>query len=447
MTNARMSRAKQVLLGFVLVAAVAAPPSLTLAQETTPVGTPAAASAAASLPPAWLQFGPDGVLSARVLVDGDCPPIVIDGHAVPMDHRAPPTKNLPVTACEATVPFGVDSATILGQELPLPNDPIRRIAVIGDTGCRLDDYEGRVQAYQACNDPAAWPFAQVARSVAAWQPDLIVHVGDYLYREAACPAGNNGCAGSPHGDNWETWQADFFAPAAPIFAAAPHLFMRGNHETCGRNPEGWFAYLDPWPYQAECQRFTEPYVSTMNGVTFAVVDSAEASDETVKPDEASQYARQFDVLAEMAPPGAWLVTHRPVWGILEGKEGEFQVENAVYEAATQGSLKADYGFVLSGHIHLAETLAFVSASGRPPQLIAGNAGTALDNIPTASPTAGQLGDPDIESAETLSSFGFMTLEPEGDIWLATQRDASGNPLRACTLDLPEVTCRPAPPEN
>ena len=41
----------------------------------------------------------------------------------------------------------------------------------------------------------------------------MIHVGDYIYREDPCPAGDEGCAGSPYGDNWPTWEADFFEPA------------------------------------------------------------------------------------------------------------------------------------------------------------------------------------------------------------------------------------------
>jgi hypothetical protein len=336
-----------------------------------------------------------------------------------------------------TIPFGVEAASIAGQTLPVPSGPVGRIAVIGDTGCRLNDWEKK---YQACNDPGAWPFAQVATSVAAWQPDLIVHVGDYLYRESPCPDTGINCAGSPYGDNWATWNADFFTPVAPLLGSAPWIFMRGNHETCSRNPDGWFHYLDPRAFQEACQKFTEPYIAPLDGVIFAAVDSAEAADTNDTPEEAKEYGRQFDLLANTAPTGSWLVTHRPVWGILEGKEGAFEVENSAYEAATGGSLKADYGLVLSGHIHLAETLSFDDSSGRPPQIISGNSGTALDDIPTASPSAGQLGDPNVEEAETLSAFGFLTLEVIDDTWLATQRDASGIPLQECVLDLPEITC-------
>ncbi len=96
--------------------------------------------------------------------------------------------------------------------------------------------------------------------------------------------------------------------------------------------------------------------------------------------------------------------------------------------------------MLSGHIHVAETIAFAEASDRRPQLISGNAGTALDDIPTASPTAGELGDPSVAQAETLSTFGFMTMEPDGEAWIATQRDKNGNPLLDCILDATSLSC-------
>jgi hypothetical protein len=412
-------------------------------QLGTPIASPEPGGSSSSLPPAWLEFGPEGRLIARVIDAGECPAVVLDSHDVDMTRRAPASTAFPVVACEATVPFGTRTASILNQDLPLPDGPIHRIAVIGDTGCRVNVWEKK---YQACNDPEAWPFAQVAGTVAAWDPDLIVHVGDYLYRESPCPADMAGCHGNPHGDNWATWDVDFFTPAASLLGSAPWIFIRGNHETCDRNPVGWFTFLDPRRYEATCQRFTEPYVMTLPGLSFAVIDSAEAADESNTPEETAEYAREFDLLAEIATPGSWLVTHRPVWGILEGKEREFDVENATYAASSGDSLKADYALVLSGHIHVAETIAFDETSDRRPQLVAGNAGTALDDIPTASPSAGELGDPSVAQAETLSSFGFMTMEPDGGAWIATQRDKNGTPLLNCVLDVTTMSCG-APPAD
>jgi hypothetical protein len=262
---------------------------------------------------------------------------------------------------------------------------------------------GWEKRYQACNDPEAWPFAQVAQAVAAWDPDLIVHVGDYLYRESPCPAGMTGCEGNPYGDNWATWDADFFTPAASVLGAAPWFFMRGNHETCSRNPVGWFTFFDPRRFQPSCQRFTEPYIAALNGVSFAVIDSAEAADTSDTPEETAEYAHQFAQLTAITPSGSWLVTHRPVWGIVEGKE-------------------------------------FDEMSDRPPQLVSGNAGTALDDIPTASPAAGELGDSAVIEAETLSAFGFMTLELDDEGWIVTQRDRRGSTLLECVLVVDQLSC-------
>jgi hypothetical protein len=429
------------LLALMSVAALLLQQATTAtAQSATAIASPVSSAEVGPLPPAWLEYGPNGQLIARVLANGACPSLQLDSAATAMHPRTIPSPDFPVVACEATIPFGVTSAEIGDQRLPLPSGPPRRIAVIGDTGCRLNDWEKK---YQSCNDPRAWPFAQVAASVAAWQPDLIIHVGDYLYRESPCPASGFNCAGSPHGDNWQTWNADFFTPASPLLGVAPLIFMRGNHEMCDRNPVGWFSYLDSRPFQEGCQAYTEPFIINVKDLTFAVLDSAEASDEVVKPGEAEEYRHEFARLAAMAPTGSWLVTHRPVWGIFSQQEAEVIGPNATYEAATGDTFRGKYALILSGHVHLAETLAFDESSARPPQIISGNSGTALDDIPTENPTASELGDPDVAEAETLSSFGFLTLEPDGERWLATQRDVAGTPLRRCALELPEINCAPA----
>jgi hypothetical protein len=89
---------------------------------------------------------------------------------------------------------------------------------------------------------------------------------------------------------------------------------------------------------------------------------------------------------------------------------------------------------------VAESIAFDETSNRPPQLISGNAGTALDEVPTASPSAGELGDPAVTDAETLSAFGFMTLELDGENWIAIQRDKQGHPLLECALEVTQMRC-------
>lgn len=425
-----MTLTRAVILSLLLIATFTANAGHVVGQSATPVST-------TDDLPAWLEFGPDGVLLARTLTSAACPDLNIDGQAVVMQQRGMADAAFPVTACEAIVPFGAAAASINDVALPLPGGPLERIAVIGDTGCRLSDYDN---AFQSCNDPAAWPFAQVATSVAAWQPDLIIHVGDYLYRESPCPADEPGCAGSPSGDNWVTWNADFVAPAGPLFTAAPLVMMRGNHETCDRNPEGWFRFFDPRPYQKACQTYTDPYIVPLNGVTLAALDSAEASDTKATPEETKEYVREFGLISDTAPAGSWLVTHRPVWGVFSEQHRDTEGEDAAYESAIGDRLSANLALIVSGHIHIAEALSFEESSNLPPQLISGNSGTALDTMPTGTPTGAELDDPELVEAEILSSFGFLTLEPGGTGWVATQRDASGSAKVVCELGKDAAGC-------
>jgi hypothetical protein len=164
----------------------------------------------------WVALGPAGQAIARAIVRAPyCPVVEIDGAQRPMTMRAGPAAGFPERVCELALPAGVSRARLSGRALPLPRADPKRIVVLGDTGCRL-----KKKVLQACNDLEAWPFAQIAARAADDSPDLVIHVGDYVYRERECPEGNDGCKQSPHGDRLDTWVADFFAPARPLLVFA-----------------------------------------------------------------------------------------------------------------------------------------------------------------------------------------------------------------------------------
>jgi hypothetical protein len=102
----------------------------------------------------------------------------------------------------------VISASVAGKNLPLPKPVPLKILILGDTGCRMKSSDN---AFQSCDDMNKWAFSTVAKTAASFAPDLVVHVGDYHYRENPCPENNAGCAGSPWGYGWDAWQADFYA--------------------------------------------------------------------------------------------------------------------------------------------------------------------------------------------------------------------------------------------
>ena len=386
---------------------------------------------------AWLELGPDGVAIARVITtDSNCPAMTVDSQRQPMQVRATPSADYPVLVCEAAIVAGAHTASVEGRPLPVPKAQPQRIVVLGDTGCRL--LNGRDQA---CNDARAWPAAAIATSAAAEGPDLVVHIGDYYYRENPCTDSNPGCAGSPSGDNWASWNADFFAPEAPLLAAAPWVVTRGNHELCSRGGNGWFRFLDPRPLPATCQDYTDPYavLAGIGDLKLLVFDSASADDANAVPDEVAAYVPQFNALWSMAGSDAWLITHRPLWGVgltgtTAGAEQTF-VDNATLEAASNNTLPPGVELVLGGHIHLFETLSF--PDGRPPQILVGTGGDLLDTAVT-EPLAGlTVAGDTIARGSTFSQYGYMTLTPSVEGWSAAMHS-----LAQCSIQSLDVTCFP-----
>jgi hypothetical protein len=385
---------------------------------------------------AWIQYGADGEPHARAVVRASaCPIVRANGKPVPVNRRADTSPQFDDLVCDAPIPFGAAAVRVGDRTLPMPVASPRTVVVIGDTGCRLSNVIA-----QSCNDPNAWPFPVIARSIAAVHPDLVVHVGDYLYRESPCPLLAR-CAGSPHGDDAPAWYADFLTPAAPIFAAAPVVLLRGNHEECGRNGPGWFRYLDPHASTA-CANNTEPYALAFGDLRIVAFDSATAEDRSVDPATAPLLRRQFaavrawtDVVSAHGeaqrprprPPQWWFVTHRPPYTNDD-------------ERTAMGSALAHFDAVLAGHIHF---FAAMNVEGMPPLLVNGEGGTKLD--PNYAPLLRlATGDLRVEGEPFGSShhgFAVYTRRPDG--WSISLRAADGTGRATCTLVNRTVTCRPA----
>lgn len=392
---------------------------------------------------AWVEFGPGGTPIARAITAAEsCPTLSVDGVPAAMQERARPAAEYPVLTCETALATGVRSAEIDGLALPLPKRNPQRIAVIGDTGCRLKGKD-----IQACNDPEQWPFARVAQSAAAWGPDLVIHVGDYHYREGPCPPGNAGCAGSAWGQNSASWFEDFFTPGRPLLLAAPWVVVRGNHELCSRAGEGWFRFLDPRAVPAACTDYTEPYAVPLGDAQLVVMDSANADDFKAEPAQVAIYRAQFETARRLAGRDTWLVTHKPLWATGAAEDdsapsGEtIFTTNPTLQAASDLSLPPAVQFILAGHLHIWQ--AFNYAGARTPQFVVGNGGTALDP-PIDVPLPGRIvaGVPIAAGTRAIDRFGFMTLEPVAGGWLAVARDRDGAQMSVCTVGGQRLACGP-----
>lgn len=442
-----------------------------------------AGCATAPLPPdvlsTWVVLGEDGAATARVITAATaCPTLDIDGRPVPMAVRAAPAtiaqrptasspadskpSAFPVLACEAPLPAGTQKAALAGIELPLPGHEARRIVVIGDTGCRLKKAD---HAWQACNDPEQFPFAGVTAAAARWQPDLVIHVGDYHYRENPCPDGNAGCAGSPWGYGWDTWREDFFRPAEPLLRAAPWVMVRGNHESCARAGQGWWRFLDPRPLQAgrDCNAqaddaigdYSDPYAVPLGGdAQLIVVDTAATSWRGLKPGDTG-FARYRDAYLQseaLSRRSTWnlLANHHPVLGFGAGLDKASQLRLELGDAGLQQSfgsvnpmlLPPRVQALLSGHVHMWQQLSF--RTDHPSQFVAGFSGTLEDVVPLPEEVSAVQPAPGAEIAHFSAwqgGFGFMTMERTGpDAWQVEVHDRDGNVRNRCHLQGRISTC-------
>jgi hypothetical protein len=354
-----------------------------------------------------------------------------------MQLRQPVPDNLR-PACELTLPPGAKSAHVGAQTLALPHPDPTRVAVIGDTGCRV-----KGPRTQDCNDPAKWPFQAVANRAAADKPDLVIHVGDFIYREDNCPAGSEAkCGGTPPGDRWEAWDADFFKPAAKLLAAAPWAVTRGNHEDCSRSWKGWFYYLDPHPWTvAACQAYPPPYLVKLGAFELVMLDTSAAADAKLAPAQVDRYAAH---LASVHAQHAWLVSHHPFWGLRIDLNTKAPAPlTPPLQAAWEKASPQGIDLVLSGHTHLFEILSFDKKW--PPQIVAGDGGTDLAEALPMTSNGVTIRGATVVAGENLHEWGFTLLTKVGSGWRLELKSADDRTLAVCAIDGNKVACRASKP--
>ncbi len=451
----------------------------------------------------WIQRGAGSSAALRAIVPSgaNCPLAMIDGMARPMQVRAQATPaSLPgmhkpdnaaagnsdnpafnpdfaVVSCELTLPpSSASEVSINGRRLPLPKAGTRRIVVLGDTGCRIKvPANGKSDPIQDCANPQAWPWAKIAAAAARTQPDLVIHVGDYHYREYCddpkrCrPLLEKGMVVSY---GWAGWNADFFTPAAPLLATAPWVFVRGNHENCDRGGEGWMRFLSPLPYRACAnQRYKSASRSQLSNnftadayridldehLALAIVDNSghedyRAASET--PEDVDLFRQTLAALRETPPTQQlWLFSHKPIWYDLLGPTSQPNALQKTLRQAPPNNLQIAF----AGHQHAFATINFASdadpdysPSGRPAQAIVGGSGTQLESLDPQSPFyEGVTGigsqervQPDerlydgvaATSGIVLNRYSFLLLERDAAGLAGTVMDSDGLPIARCRLN-------------
>ena len=438
-----------------------------------------AASSATNIQSAWVMVGTKNEAIARVVTNyvpeaaagaaAACPMILVDGVASRMGLRSAPSapaqrptasdpadskpSAFPVSVCEQALPASAASVSVAGRALPLPKAEPQRIVVLGDSGCRMKKADN---AWQACGDAAAWPFETVANAAAEFKPDLVMHVGDYHYRENACPADVAGCKASPWGYGWDTWHADLFKPAAKLLAAAPWVMVRGNHEECARAGQGWFRLLDPQPFTAarSCDlasndataNYSDPYgVKLGSGTQVIVFDSAKNAKVALKPEDTqfAIYQKQFRQVADIAAKSGlannFFTNHHPILAfapIAGAKPAQASpgLTSVMSSLNAQAYYPPGVNLALHGHVHDFQAISF--QSGQAATIVTGNAG---DNLDVALPdplAAGTEPAPGavIEHITHHASFGFLLMERRAAPstgWALKAYTAQGKLLATC----------------
>ncbi len=294
----------------------------------------------------------------------------------------------------------------------------------------------------------------------------MIHVGDYLYRENACPTDVAGCAGSPWGYGLDAWRVDFLEPADPLLKAAPWAAVRGNHESCARAGQGWWRLIDPRPLLAgrDCDTaaqdgvgdYSDPYAIPLGeGAQLILFDSSNTPATPLRADDVrlARYREAYAKIQALAQrmPHNILADHHPLlaYSAMTSKDGQRQVYpgnlglQSAFASVDPALFPASVDLLLSGHIHVWEALSFSSA--HPAQIVAGFSGTQEDIVPLPAtpPDAPVVAPGAVVSAMSswVDGFGFMTLTRTGPgAWRAEVRDAGGAVVNTCAIDGRRLHC-------
>jgi hypothetical protein len=189
---------------------------------------------------------------------------------------------------------------------------------------------------------------------------------------------------------------------------------------------------------------SEPYGIDAEPLHLLVLDSAMADDRKADPATAPVYRGQLRTLLAHGPPHSWLLTHRPVWGLAEGKGiPPGATANATLQEAIRDQVPPTLDMVLSGHIH--DFMAFDFGPKRPAQLVVGNGGDATDDLAQPVQAGAVVDGMKLLRAFALPEYGYVMLHRVIAGWTATVYSVTDAVLAHCRLRDRALVCRAGPP--
>jgi hypothetical protein len=217
------------------------------------------------------------------------------------------------------------------------------------------------------------------------------------------------------GNRWRAWQDDFFDPAQPLLQAAPWIFVRGNHEGCGRQAEGWARLLSPFSedtLSCEEQEPSAAYPLQFGDLNLVVVDNSAARN----PEPLVGQNTLPQTLATANGSHTWILSHRPL-----------------HKLGAPGFDKAKVDLILSGHVH--DFVAYTLGPDSNPvgQLVVGNSGTELEGDPGYALSG-------VNSPTVVAKHGFLLISRDDDKWTATLFGVDDRVLAECVIKNLPVRC-------
>jgi hypothetical protein len=395
------------------------------------------ASACAHRPVSYVGLGEAKTSFVRVVAAKDqiCPAVEVKTSSAPAQTLSLQKQKFgEASICEAVLPPDAREVKTPWGEIHIPQE-VQKVAIIGDTGCRLRLTE-KGGAFQNCDNENEWPFRKIVRAIAKDNPDVVVHLGDYHYREicadpARCKPFQNTVTYAYPG-----WAADFMDPASELMRTKPFIFVRGNHEDCHRAYEGFDKLLSPVGTSACVEDQDTQYVS-FGSLLIVNFDMATVHD---KPDEKNspeyhrlkeRYLKMLKTIRSRPEKEVWFISHKPIWGLVPIGGSVLPTNLNLQRAVTENPFPAQVTLAFAGHIH-----DFQLARGKHPvQLVVGESGTELDPVPERPQHTHNLENGVEVFSPTVkeNQFGYALLERRPEGWQASLKNTEGKTEYICPL--------------
>ena len=161
---------------------------------------------------------------------------------------------------------------------------------------------------------------------------------------------------------------------------------------------------------------------------------------TPDPAKVAVYRDQLKSVLADVPAHSWLLTHRPIWALVQGYDAKpGSTLNATEQAAIRDLVPAGLDMVLSGHVH--DFTSYEFDPPRPAQLIVGEGGDVHDAISQPVNPGIVIDGVRIRRAFATPDYGYVVLHRVTQGWTGTVYSLTDQVLARCRLHGRKLACR------